>query len=218
MRRGCIKSKLFYSFFLQKNSTSLLETLSNENGGVIWVSQKVGREPNQKGLQTLQKRFKTLELAHNMRNTKEIINETKKWDMRSKQEKHIQKMSILPIHPQGKELVTFSNLIEAIQAAQKVASRGVIVIYKYLTEVPDHLDLIKEFDRSVVVYSPTLKESSNHTFDAFNHLQTKGNILVTSYKICEGFEWDSIVVVIGGSTLYNEFRFLRCTKNLFSVR
>ena len=64
VRRGCIKSKLFYSFFLQKNSTSLLETLSNENGGVIWVSQKVGREPNQKGLQTLQKRFKTLELAH----------------------------------------------------------------------------------------------------------------------------------------------------------
>ena len=40
---------------------------------------------------------------------------------------------------------------------------------------------------------------------------------MTSYSICEGFEWDTIVVVIEGSTQCNEFRFMRCTRNLFCV-
>ena len=81
---------------------SNFKAIAEKENWTIWISQKVGSEVSERDIKALlETKFQRLELVYNMRNSKQIINVTQKWDRKLKIEHaHIQKIQYLKIHPE----------------------------------------------------------------------------------------------------------------------
>ena len=90
---------------------SNFKAIAEKENWTIWISQKVGSEVSEGDIKALlETKFERLELAYNMRNTKQIISITQEWDREQKKEQvHIQKMQPLTIHPEVSKFYLFSR-------------------------------------------------------------------------------------------------------------
>ena len=161
--------------------------------------------------------FTTIHLQQNLRNTKDIVLEAKRF-LDDKLTPYKEQLHWPPpIFPQGRCPIYTDSIEDALKKARELTNEGILVIDKSFTE--KYNEYVKGPN------GEWIKQEMNTTqFCPYEHL-LKGGILVAHRTQIAGFEWPTIIVdVKSGSLLRNFPNFhecnfcMRCKANLFVVK
>eukprot|EP00111_Clytia_hemisphaerica_P025044 TCONS_00073729-protein len=159
--------------------------------------------------------FTTIHLKNNLRNTKEIVLETKSI---AEETSYIYKSHLnmpLPIFPQGCRPIYTYSIEEALDKARELTKEGILVIDSNVSSYYD------EYVKSPV--GEWVKQKMNTSqVSPYDHLLNGGILFAGRYNI-DGFEWPTIIVNLTDKKLRifnsHECNFcMRCTTNLFIVK
>ena len=167
----------------------------------------------------LKDEFTFLDLAHNFRNSREIVNMTK--SCADKKGYGFKKCIVMPPEnfPQGCPPIFVKSLADAMKEARKRTKDGILVVDN-LEDIKidvDHLNQTKEKWKRYYYDTNDFKENEN----PYKFLQER-NVLVVDGHLINGFEWTTVVIVKGHTismhATYHECNhMMRCTTNLIVV-
>eukprot|EP00111_Clytia_hemisphaerica_P010854 TCONS_00031760-protein len=208
----CQLADLFYNEWLKKMKMASVN--------YIWIAPSTDSLKDRTNYNELSSKFSFVNLKHNFRNTRQIIESTK---TAAKIADYSYKKGIVMSprnFPGGCEPVFVDDFIEAVKQARKRTNEGILVILTSAQDIKKYSgEKLNENGKAYHHAKNDFKEGEN----PFKFLQD-GNVLFIDEKTSFGFEWATVIefegdILFKSSPTYHDCNYmLRCTTNLIVVK